>query len=186
MTDSDFDDYYVTVHNHVGKATAKIELVQLPSIVLNDLSDTLTTLSISATHKYNDVENTKYKNLRNSLSKQTDSDYEKKSEEESINEPNYDNEFVFYKTTSSLINKQNKSTKNSSYRSNKIANQTNHQQKTKNRKQHQLENSEKTTSTHRYSLFNLENKSSSLIADSKFHIIYIQLIVFIYSKILNI
>ena len=133
------------------------------------------------TQKYNDLENTKYKNLRNSLSKQTDS-------EESINnEPNYDNEFVFYKTTSSLANKQNKSTKNSAYRSNKVSNQTNHQQKTKNRKhQQQLEESEKTTSTNSYeNFFNLPNKSSILIALSKFHIISVQLIVFICSIIIN-
>lgn len=175
MTNSDFDDYYITAVNQVGKSTAKVELVQLPSIVLNDLSDSFTSPTTTTTET-----NSKNKNLRNSLNKLlNDSDKKKSYKYEDSN--NIENEFIFFKTTSSIqLTKQNRSTKYSSFRSNKQNNVTNSNHLKVKSQRKPVEDLELSTSTTSYHFFDIVNKSSrsSLFFSSKFHFIFIQLLSF--------
>ncbi len=143
----------------------------MPSIILNDLSGsfTITTLKSTTENNENKINNNSNKNLRKVL---IDSGNLKKS-----NDENLDDEYVFYKSTNSLLqfnnnHNKNRSTKFSAHRSNKQNN--NNQTKLKmNRKQH-LENIiGQSTSTVSFNMYELEYNSCSLIFKrSKFHYIF--------------
>lgn len=107
------------------------------------------------------------------------------------NDENLDDEYVFYKSTNSLLqfnNNKNRSTKFSAHRSNKQNNNNNNNQtKLKmNRKQH-LENIiGQSTSTVSFNMYELEYNSCNLIFQrSKFHYIITLSVVFILFFIRN-
>lgn len=173
----------------------------MPSIILNDLSDSFIsststpkqdnhfTTTSSASYNSNNLKNNK--NLRNSLNKvndQSDISHSKVlNYDESLSESN----FFSFKTTSSInLLKANKSTKSSSYRSNKNNHtniQTNLIKVKPSRKQSQQalssDHIEPSTSTIPYNLFDIESKATSLVLSLKFHTIFVLIVSILIVKI---